>query len=196
MSNALIVFVKAPRLGTVKTRLARELGESTALEIYQSLVQKVLASISAFPNVELRFTPDDAENEIQPWLRPGWVSAPQGDGDLGARLHRAFTTAFANGATRVILIGSDCPALSADDIQAAWCALESHDVVLGPATDGGYWLIALRSPQPTLFENMTWSTPSVLAETLVRAAKRRLATHQLRPLSDIDTAEDWRLHPI
>ena len=144
----LIVFVKAPRPGTVKTRLAKSIGTNAACGAYCLLVETLLRRIERLENVELRFTPDDAADEIRSWLRKTWQTSPQGAGHLGERLQRAFQTAFQNGANRVVVIGSDCPEITADDIDMAWSALKMNDSVLGPARDGGYWLIGLRQPQP------------------------------------------------
>jgi uncharacterized protein len=191
MGISLIIFVKAPRLGTVKTRLARSLGESAALSAYCELVETLFLHLEDVREVELRFAPDDSQSEIQRWLKPGWQATPQGSGDLGDRLIAAFSDAFAAGATRVVVIGSDCPAVTPADIRAAWTALQMTDVVLGPALDGGYWLIGLRQPQPVLFEKMPWSTNAVLNETVERARAARLSVHLLRRLSDVDTERDW-----
>jgi rSAM/selenodomain-associated transferase 1 len=154
-------------------------------------VDRVLQGVSSIPNVELRFTPDDAAAEIQPWLRSGWTLAPQGDGDLGARLERAFGDAFAGGLERVVIIGSDCPEANAQDVRQAWAELQEHDTVIGPAADGGYWLIGLRAPQPPLFHNIEWSSAQVLARTLQRAKQLGLRVQLLRILTDVDTAGDW-----
>ena len=188
----LIVLVKAPRAGFVKTRLAAALGPHGALTAYRALVERVLGELSPLRDVELRFAPDDAAAEISTWLRPGWNATPQGEGDLGARMQRAFADAFASGATRVVLIGSDCPHVTTGDIAAAAAALAKHDVVLGPAEDGGYWLVALRAAAPGLFEHMEWSTGGVLAQTLARAQSLGLRVHLLRMLPDVDTVEDWQ----
>ncbi|MBI2925144.1 MAG: TIGR04282 family arsenosugar biosynthesis glycosyltransferase [Verrucomicrobia bacterium] len=188
----LIIFVKAPRPGAVKTRLAETLGAVAACEAYCRLVESLLSRLASLREVELRFTPDDAGAEIKRWLGPGWTARPQGTGDLGTRLEAAFVEAFARGAERVVIIGSDCPRVTVEDVQAAWRALEEHDVVLGPATDGGYWLIGLRSRQRELFDGIAWSTSRVLAQTLARAQAAGLRVQRLRELSDVDTAEDWR----
>jgi rSAM/selenodomain-associated transferase 1 len=111
---------------------------------------------------------------------------------FGERLDRAFTEAFGTGARRVVVIGSDCPEIASDDIEKAWAALREFDLVLGPATDGGYWLLGLRAPQPQLFRGIPWSSATVLNETLARARPTGLSVHLLRELSDIDTVEDWR----
>ncbi len=190
----LIVFVKAPRPGTVKTRIARTAGAERAGAIYREMVATVLQKVGSIHGAQLRFSPDDAANEIQPWLRHDWVAAPQGGGDLGERLQRAFADSFAGSAERVVIIGSDSPEVKSGDIRAAWKELKSHDVVLGPAVDGGYWLIGLRAPQPELFRGITWSSDQVLAQTLAQAKAIGLRVQLLRILSDIDTEDDWNAY--
>ncbi|HTD85437.1 MAG TPA: TIGR04282 family arsenosugar biosynthesis glycosyltransferase [Candidatus Binatia bacterium] len=185
----MIILVKAPRPGTVKTRL--RLGAAAECAAYQRLAQTVLHQMAPFHAVELRFSPSDAEPEIRMWLQDGWTAAPQGGGHIGQRMQSAFTDAFATGTKRVVIIGSDCPYLNGDDIHAAWNALKSADLVLGPAEDGGYWLIGLRQNQPALFANMPWSSNEVFSETIARAKALGLKTFLLRTLSDVDTREDW-----
>ena len=193
-SERLIVFLKAPRAGTVKTRIAQTAGEQRALNIYTEMVERVLESVRDLPNVELRFAPDDARDDVQPWRREHWSAQPQGPGDLGERLQRAFADAFAGGAERVVIIGSDCPEVRAGDVRTAWKELRSHDVVVGPAIDGGYWLIGLRAPQPELFHGIPWSSEQVLGETLARAKSLKLRMQLLRILTDIDTEADWNAY--
>ena len=190
-ADKLILFVKAPRPGLVKTRLAQTVGADAACAAYRELMHAVVKNLATLPKAELCFAPADAAAEIQPWLRPGWISRAQSDGDLGRRLETAFATAFAEGAERVVIIGSDCPEVTTGDIRAAWRELRSHDIVLGPATDGGYWLIGLRQARPELFAGIAWSSETVLAETLRRAKSAGLRSQLLRILADVDTAEDW-----
>lgn len=190
-ASRLVVFLKAPRPGSVKTRLAETLGADGACAAYRQLVERLLANLAPLPAVELCFTPPDASSEINPWLRIEWAACPQSEGDLGERLHAAFTEHFLSEAERVVIIGSDCPAVTAADIEDAWVKLEGHDVVLGPALDGGYWLIGLRAPQPGLFTAMPWSTDAVFGETMRRARESGLRVATLRELSDVDTAADW-----
>src|SRR6266850_6808814 len=190
-STHLIIFVKAPRRGSVKTGLARAIGAEAACEAYQKMVEELVERLATIPTVELRFTPDDAVTEIRQWRRDNWHLRPQGEGDLGQRLERAFADAFARGAQYVVVIGSDCPMITPDDIRSAWTVLETNDVVLGPAQDGGYWLIGLGEPRPALFQSIDWSTDKVLKQTLRRARARNLKVELLRELRDVDTESDW-----
>ncbi len=183
----LIVFVKAPRPGFVKTRIAATLGADAACRIYSGLVATLLATLAPLPKVELRFTPDEALDEIQPWLRPGWSASPQGPGDLGNRMHRAFVDAGGS----AILIGSDCPYIQQAHLSQAAEHLATHDVVLGPAEDGGYWLIGLNRPCPALFEGIDWGSSTVLAATLKEAALQDYRVQLLPTLRDVDTLEDY-----
>lgn len=187
----LIVFVKAPRPGLVKTRLAQEIGVEAACQAYSRLVAQVLANIVDIDSVQLRFSPDDSEKEIQCWVRAGWECRPQLSGDLGQRLNRAFVEGFETGFERVAVIGSDCPDVTSEDIQEAWQALDNFDLALGPAFDGGYWLIALKRSAPFLFQDMPWSTATVFDETLKRAGREGMRVRVLRRLRDVDTGADW-----
>jgi hypothetical protein len=189
--DSTLLFLRAPRLGTVKTRLARDLGDEPALSAYRLLLDHLLQQLRAVPGIQLRVTPDDAGPEVEGWRHPGWTIAPQGPGDLGARLARAVQDHLDRGASSVVIIGSDCPGVQPSDLEEAHRQLRQHDVVLGPATDGGYWLIGVRRPAPILFEAMPWGTDAVYAETLRRAREAGLTVATLRTLSDIDTAEDW-----
>lgn len=189
--SRLVVFLKAPRAGQVKTRLAGALGADAACAAYRQLVEALLARLAPLRAVELCFTPPDALAEIKPWVRNGWSTCPQTGGDLGERLHAAFAGHFRSDAEHVVIIGSDCPDVTATDIEDAWLALAAHDVVLGPALDGGYWLIGLRAPQPGLFTAMPWSTDRVFSETMRRARESDLRVAVMRELADVDTEADW-----
>lgn len=188
----LILFVKAPRPGRVKTRLAREIGAQAACDAYRRMVDILLPRLDRIESVELRFAPDDAAPELEPWARPGWHLRPQGDGDLGDRLARAFDESFDAGRSRVAVIGSDCPWIEESDIADAWDALRSHDVAIGPAEDGGYWLIGLAAPNRALFRDIPWSTDQVYTTTMRRIEASGASVRPLRTLSDVDSAADWR----
>lgn len=193
-SNAqrLIVFLKSPRLGFVKTRLGKSLGNDVALKIYCQLVEQLLERLSELENVELRVAPDDALEECRQWVRPGWDLIPQGEGGLGERLSRAVKDAFDVGFRRVLVIGGDCPDIGLAQIDAAVAALDHDAVVLGPARDGGYWLLGSSHYWPRLFEGIDWSTEKVLAQTLERAQQENLSVSLLEELEDIDDVESWQ----
>lgn len=191
-SFRLVIFLKAPQPGRVKTRLAAGIGPEAACAAYRELVDCLVLQLRGLPGVELRFSPDGARAEIQNWLQPTWIARPQGKGDLGEKLVRAFEENFADGCSRVVVIGSDCPHVQPADILAAGEALAENDVVLGPARDGGYWLIALKAPCRRLFADIRWSTPAVLSETLHRVSRLGLSVHQLRELEDVDDEASWQ----
>ena len=192
LDEKLIVFAKTPRVGTVKTRLAASIGEVAACDAYRLMVDTLLGRIKPLDHVELRFTPDDGASEARQWLRKTWRARPQGPGNLGERLQNAFEAAFLQGTRRAVVIGSDCPYVTPEDIEAAWAALNTNDLVLGPSSDGGYWLIGLRAPQPSLFDEIPWSTNRVFQETFSRAKAASLRVHILRELIDVDSEAQWR----
>jgi uncharacterized protein len=202
-NDRLLVFVKAPRPGAVKTRLASVLGVEAAAGLYRAMageeVRRTAPRAGEYART-LVYDPPDAEAEIARWL-PGEALAPQAGRDLGERLSGAFASAFAAGARRVAIVGTDVPACGREHVAEALGALDEHDVVLGPTHDGGYYLIALDRPRPALFQSIPWSTPSVLPATAERAGVLGLSVRMLDPLRDIDTVEDlkaeWaRLRPL
>lgn len=189
-----IVMLKAPRMGSVKTRLAAEVGAGEATRIYRLLVERQMAALPANWPVAVFFAPADAENEMRAWLGPRPALHAQTEGDLGRRLTFAVDAAFAGGAGGVLVIGGDCPELDEAGLREAGEALRTHEVVLGPAGDGGYYLIGLPRPQPELFADVPWSTSGVFAVTLQKIAAAGLATHLLPVRDDVDTAADLRRH--
>lgn len=189
----IIVFIRAPRVGAVKTRLAAGLGAEGACAAYRRMIDHLMPAVRASGcSVEFRYTPDDAGDEFSRWREPGWALTPQGAGDLGARLEHAFAASVAAGYERALAIGTDCPYLTVPDLREASAALDSHEVVLGPALDGGYWLIGLRRLYPELFHKIPWSSAEVMQVTLQRARSAHLSVHCLRELGDIDTLPDWK----
>ncbi len=189
--DQLLILLKAPVLGLVKTRLAAQSSDVFALDVYQQLAQRLFTNLSRFNTVQLHFTPSSGRSLIEAWLRPAWTAHLQGEGDLGQRMQAAFSAAFSTGAERVIMVGADCPDIITADIESAWASLHHHDLVLGPANDGGYWLIGLKKVYPELFNGIQWSTSHVLADTLAIAQQLGFRVHRLRTLTDIDTLEDW-----
>jgi len=193
--RALVVFVKDPAPGAVKTRLATAVGPVAAAELYRALAEHVLASTTPAPGEYERlvfFDPPEARDQMRAWL-PGVRLLAQSGGDLGARLSDATARAFARGASRVAVVGTDAPGLARDAVVAALDALDAADVAIGPTEDGGYCLLALRRPRPELFAGIAWSTPSVATDTRARAAAAGLVVHELPVLRDVDTLEDVRL---
>lgn len=193
-AHALIVFVKEPRPGTVKTRLARVIGNEHAAQLYRALAEEAVRRTQPRGGEYaqfLFFTPADAGPTLARWF-PGGTLFPQKGDDLGQRMANAFETAFARGARRVAIVGTDAPGVSRPLVTEALLALGDHDVVVGPAQDGGYYLLALDRPRPGLFEAIPWSTSGVLAATAERAALLGLRLSVLEPLADIDTLDDLR----
>lgn len=189
---AVLVFVRAPSPGMVKTRLAKDVGPDTALAIYKRMTEHVLATVRGLDDeVETRiyFTPEDERNAVEEWLGEGLDYRAQGDGDLGARMDAAFKAAFDDEFQKVIVVGSDLPGLAADHLRLAISALSDRDAVIGPATDGGYYLLGLGRPLD-LFQEIPWSTPEVLTRTLDRFVAAGVAPAALPRLNDVDTVED------
>lgn len=191
---AVLVFVRAPELGRVKTRLAAAIGDAAALRVYRRLAEHTLREAAALAGegvqVRVHHTPAGAGDAVRAWLGDGPVYLPQAEGDLGARIEDAFARAFAEGAERVVIVGSDLPELSADLLRRALRSLDAHPAVLGPARDGGYYLLGLTRPVPDLFDGIAWSTPGVLHATLERFRAACIAPAMLEELADVDEAED------
>ncbi len=183
----LSVFARLPVPGKVKTRLIPALGEEGAARLYARLLAHTVEVAKASGlEFELRVTGGE-EAAFHELFGADVSVVDQGEGDLGARM--------AGVAAPCLIIGSDCPAISVPLLQAAAGALADRKVVLGPANDGGYYLVGLAEPMPFLFEAMEWSTPQVLPQTLARLAERRIGPAILPELADIDTAEDLAAWP-
>ncbi len=192
--RTLIVFLKSPEPGAVKTRLVPLLGAQRAADLYRLLAEAGVRATTPTAGDYQRlffFTPEAARDRVARWL-PGETLVPQSAGDVGARMSSAFEEAFARGAGRVALVGSDVPWVTRQHVVEAFDALDTHDVAIGPALDGGYYLLALPRPRPELFEGVAWSTAGVLETTLDKADTLGLSVHQLTPLPDIDTPDDLR----
>ncbi len=192
--DLLLVFVKEPSPGEVKTRLAQAIGAKAAAELYRLLTEEVLRRTAPAGSEYRRllfFAPPQASPAMASWL-PGETLVEQVEGDIGARMAAAFEEAFRRGAQRALLIGTDVPGLSRELLIEGFASLEDHDLVLGPAQDGGYYLVGLGRPQPALFRSVAWSTPSVLATTVERAGALGLSVRLLETLGDVDTVADLR----
>ncbi len=180
----------------MKSRLAETVGPVRACEIYEVLLRTVAARLAGIESATVCFAPDDAEADLRRYFPECWQYCPQQGTDLGSRLEHAINEAFQHGAAKVVVIGSDCPDVSAADISDARAALEKNDVVFGPAQDGGYWLIGMKKAQPALFRGIAWGTEKVLDQSQARAEEAGLEIALLRTLADIDTAADWYAYEI
>ncbi|WP_233169249.1 TIGR04282 family arsenosugar biosynthesis glycosyltransferase [Hymenobacter sp. BT523] len=199
-TNHLLVFAREPVLGRVKTRLAADIGNEAALAVYRELLAITASAVTAAQvpaTVWLAEAPAPAADASTP--RPEWPGLPwrvQPPAEsLGERMSHAFEQAFAGGASRVAIIGTDCPGLTQQLLQDAFAALASHDMVVGPADDGGYYLLGLNALHLELFANKDWSTATVLPDTLADAARLGLSVAQLPMLHDVDSGRDlatWR----
>jgi rSAM/selenodomain-associated transferase 2 len=215
----LILMLKFPVPGAVKTRLAPALGEQRACALHRALVAQTLAEVARFANggevaVEARIAGAPDETAARAWLEsvpmhsaPGVTGVPpvgaqglptppaltirnQGDGDLGARMERAVAAAFTEGAEAVVVIGGDCPQLTAEHLASAFATLARAEVVLGPAADGGYYLIGMRRMVPALFHGIRWGSDEVFAQTLSAARAVAVEVAQLATLRDVDVPDD------
>lgn len=189
---AILVFVRAPEAGRVKTRLAASIGADAALRVYRRLAEHTLREALSVDDAQVRvhFTPADAEAAVRAWLGDGPALLPQSDGHLGERMRGAFASAFADGHGRVVIIGSDLPEMRADLLRRALALLNGHHAVVGPARDGGYYLLGLTSLVEGIFEGIAWSTPGVLAATLERLQAAGITPVLLEPLTDVDEVDD------
>jgi rSAM/selenodomain-associated transferase 1 len=188
------LFVKAPRPGQVKTRLAAAVSNHWAAAVAEALLLDTierLAKITA--ERSLYFSPPDASPYFEAVAAHRFTLAPQGQGDLGCRMTAYFAEQFRAGAAKVMLVGSDSPTLPIDYIQDGFAMLDSHDVVLGPATDGGYYLVGCARAAPEIFANIPWGSSQVLQDTIGAIARAGCRLALLPPWYDVDTLDDWRM---
>jgi rSAM/selenodomain-associated transferase 1 len=191
MNRACVLLARAPS-APGKTRLTSTLGRDAAIALRRALLLDTYDAVcAAGADVIVAFTPDDARDEVEMLLaRSGTRCIPQSGHDLGARMHTATSDALARGAHHVVLVGSDLPSLPATHLTDAFRSLETHDVVLGPSADGGYYLVGMRQAEGRLFEGVTWGSASVLSETLATAKALNLSTARISPWFDVDTRDD------
>jgi rSAM/selenodomain-associated transferase 1 len=189
--NHLIIFVKNRIPGRTKTRLAQSIGDEAALQVYDELLVHTHAVTMELSVCKWVFFSDYLEKENSLWQQGYELEVQQGK-DLGERMQLAFEKCFSEGAKRVCIIGSDCFELESSHLKKAFDALKQKDVVLGPAADGGYYLLGLQEQQPELFKNKIWSTPEVLADTLLDCTRLGLSVLQLPQLYDLDDIKDLK----
>lgn len=190
MQEAIIIFVRNPELGKVKTRLANGIGDVQALEVYKNLLKKTHEVIKPMDAHKFVFYADDI-NQNDLWENDQFNKAQQTGKDLGERMYNAFTYLFSKGYGKVLIIGSDCADLETAIVEEAFLSLSKYEVVIGPTFDGGYYLLGLKKANACFFENKQWSTETVYNDTIQNILELNLSYKVLPQLTDIDTVEDW-----
>ncbi|MDZ8188364.1 MAG: TIGR04282 family arsenosugar biosynthesis glycosyltransferase [Nostoc sp. ChiSLP02] len=190
----MIIFTRYPEPGKTKTRLIPVLGSVGAANLQRQMTEYTIFEVEQLQkvidlSVEVRFAGGELEL-MQRWLGLDLVYQSQGEGDLGLRMARSLLQAFQSGVQKAIIIGTDCPGVNAEILATAFEKLDSVDLVLGPALDGGYYLIGLQQPTPDLFANIEWGSDRVFQKTVEIAEKFNLSYLNLPPLADVDRPED------
>jgi rSAM/selenodomain-associated transferase 1 len=188
------IMIKYPEPGKVKTRLAKDLGSEKAAHICRQTVELVMAN-----TIPVNFTYDrivfydsaERQNDFAVWL-PGEQLLLQQGADVGERMDNAIRDLLKMGAKKAVITGADIPELTAPIIREAFAALDDADIVIGPAKDGGYYLIGMKSPHPEIFQGIPWSTGKVFEETSRIIEKLHLSCRSITTLSDLDTADDYK----
>jgi len=189
----ILFFVKTPEKGCVKTRLASAVGEDRAVELYRCFVEDIVAMLETLGvEMECCYRPVSAEAALGEWLGRRRLYVPQQGEDLGARMENAFRHVFEKGISQAVLIGSDSPDLAASLLKQAFRELRRHDAVIGPSSDGGYYLLGFdaRHFVPEAFANVSWSTDHVFAQTLDILNRHACDVFVLPPWHDVDTRSD------
>jgi len=190
--NHLGLFAKYWEPGRVKTRLAATLGNELACELYEIFLFHLLNSIAPVSErTTVVFSPPDREADFRAAITENWMFEPQSEGDLGDRMRNFFAGQFSRGAateqkTKVVVIGADCPQLSVAEIQTAFDELDNHDVVIGPSTDGGYYLLGMQGGLAEVFDDIDWSTSEVLPQTTQRLDQQNKSYVLLPAKTDVD----------
>lgn len=189
--NVVSLFLKAPILGAVKTRLAKSIGDEGALMAYCELVEFLLKSIPE-TKVHIHYTPN-AISLMEDWLGSDYVYHLQEGEGLGERLIHSMQLEFSNGSEKLIFLGGDCPYVDHARLDEAFTLLDENEVVVGPATDGGYYLIGIKEPRAELFQGIDWGTQSVCETTLNICEREGLSVTLLQEESDVDDLESWQV---
>jgi uncharacterized protein len=185
----ILIFVRNVQIGKVKTRLAKTIGDDKALIVYIHLLNRT-AEVAAEANAHKAVFYSEYIEEADEFMVPVFQKYLQNGNDLGDKMKNAFVKAFSRGYQKVVIIGSDCYDLSPSILNDAFEKLNTHDVVMGPATDGGYYLLGMKQLHKSFFENKEWSTNNVLVDTLLDVKNEKLTYFLLPTLTDIDTEED------
>lgn len=192
---SVLIFIKSPEREKVKSRLASVIGDETALTLYKSFILDIIETLQRgnFP-LKIFFYPPDSREALENWIGHNCDYIPQEGGDLGERMKNAFIQSFSEGLEKVLLIGSDIPDLTGAVVNEAFESLDNHDAVIGPASDGGYYLIGFKKSTflPDTFQGITWSNDSVFRKTMGVFNEARLRFHILPEWGDVDTMDDLR----
>ena len=187
--KVLLIFIRNPELGKVKTRLAATIGNENALKVYEELLRYTQQITENLPFRKVLYYADEVL-EKDCWPNPVYEKRTQISGNLGIKMLNAFTETFASGAEQVVLIGSDCYELTSEILEEAFRQLEKHDAVIGPAADGGYYLVGFSRLNPSVFQNKTWSTHTVFQETIQDLKQAGYSYFTLPKLNDVDEEKD------
>jgi len=185
----LLIFTKNPELGKCKTRLAATVGDETALNVYQQLLDHTVRFSKKVLADKCVYYSNSIQNDDR-WNEAYFDKKQQNKGNLGQKMVAAFKASFDAGYQKVVIIGSDCAEINEEDIHAAFIALDTNDVVIGPALDGGYYLLGMRKFIPALFKDKSWSTPHLINETIATLKDQSLSFSLLAQKSDIDYEND------
>ncbi len=189
----LIIFTRNPELGKVKTRLAKTVGDEAALDIYKFLLQHTVKVTESLPfDKAVYYSVKVRDNDL--WDASIFQKHAQHGDDLGQRMQHAFNAAFESGYEKAVIIGSDLQELQPKHLEQAFAALDEHDVVMGPAEDGGYYLLGMKILQPNIFQNKAWGTETVRRDTLQDL--QEVSVHLLEELNDVDYYEDIKDNPV
>ncbi|WP_207491410.1 TIGR04282 family arsenosugar biosynthesis glycosyltransferase [Aridibaculum aurantiacum] len=189
ITKALIIFVRNTEKGKVKTRIAKDLGDDKTLEVYKYLLQYT-ADIANTVNCHRFVFYSDYVHISDLFDDKCFTKFVQEGNDLGERMHNALEKVFSLGHKEVCIIGSDCYQLQPDHIDEAFAELESHDVVVGPTTDGGYYLLGMKQANLRLFQQKDWGTSTVFDDTVADLTQLQLKYKELEQLDDVDTMDD------
>ncbi|MEM6839713.1 MAG: TIGR04282 family arsenosugar biosynthesis glycosyltransferase [Cyanobacteria bacterium P01_C01_bin.120] len=196
--NGLVLFTRYPEVGKTKTRLIPHLGAPKAAALQRRMTEHIVSNLQTWQSqsaaaFEVHFA-GGTLSSMQRWLGTGLTYQCQTEGELGQRLQHVFRQGLQK-FQRLVVIGADCPSITPNHLKTAFQLLQNHDVVIGPAHDGGYYLIGLSQVCPALFQSVPWGTAQVFEQTVVIARQRRLSLATLETLSDIDRPEDLSILP-
>lgn len=194
MKDKVIIFIKNLTLGKVKTRLAASIGDESTLKIYSNLVEHTLSILLPIDVEKICYLSENIDHEL-PLIPENFLIKKQQGVLLGERMANAIEMEFNIFTKKIILIGTDCPEINQTIILKAFDELDHHDVVIGPAIDGGFYLIGLKKYHNSIFKNIIWSTNSVLLKTIENCQEASLSYYLLPPLSDLDDINDLEKFP-